>query len=126
MVRWIQIAAIASLALSACEAEETPPAPDAGSVSPERAAELYADHCAICHGARGDGHGPRHASLFRKPRNFRDPRWKASQSADQLRAAIRDGVPGTDMPSWRQLGEDKIAALVDHVRRFGNEPETGG
>jgi len=120
MHRWITAAAIASLALSGCSREDgAAVSPETGAVSSEHAAELYARHCALCHGERGDGQGPRHGSLFRKPRDFRDPVWREGRTAAQVRAAIRDGIPGTDMPSWRRLDDAEIAALADHVLAFG-------
>jgi mono/diheme cytochrome c family protein len=114
-------AAIAWLALSACSREEREaPAPAAGEpVSAERAAELYARHCAICHGESGDGRGPRRASLFRHPRDFRDPAWREDRTPAEVRAVIRDGVPGSDMPAWGgRLDGAEVAALAEHVLAF--------
>jgi mono/diheme cytochrome c family protein len=123
MKRLLATTAIASLALSACSREETgaPAVPEGERVSAERAAGLYARHCAICHGDDGDGRGPRHASLFRKPRDFRDPRWREERTPAEVRAAIRDGRPGSDMPAWgSRLDEAEIAALAEYVLGFGD------
>ena len=42
-----------------------------GSLPARTAAELYATHCEVCHGATGDGHGPSAHHLFPRPRDLR-------------------------------------------------------
>lgn len=123
MIRFATTAAITCLALSACDrGQEAPELPAPGSIPPEQAAALFTEHCALCHGEKGDGHGPRRASLFRKPPDFRDPSWHADHTRRQIAATIRDGVPGSDMPAWgARLDDAEIAALADRVRAFGAE-----
>lgn len=110
--------AIAWLALSACEPTGEAPEP-VTPVSRDVAADLYQRHCAICHGESGDGHGPRRGSLFRKPPDFRDPSWRADQTVSGVRRAIREGVPGSDMPSWKRLSAAEIAGLARYVLSLG-------
>lgn len=107
--------AIALLALLGCE----PVAAPAAAISPAASAVLFHQRCAICHGEIGDGQGPRRGSLFRKPTDFRDPRWRAGKTRAGLMTVIRDGRPGTDMPSWKTLSEPEIAGLAEHVLRLG-------
>lgn len=118
MIRWITTLA-AWLALSGCEpSSEAPPSEPA--VAREVAADLFARNCALCHGENGDGNGPRRASLFRKPPDFRSALWRESRSAADLRRAIRDGLPTSDMPAWSRLGEAAIAGLADYVLSLGD------
>jgi mono/diheme cytochrome c family protein len=74
----------------------------------EPAADLYARHCAQCHGAdRLGGSGP---ALV--PENFE----RLDRAA--ARAVIAAGRPATQMPPFAaQLGEDEIDALVEYVFR---------
>jgi mono/diheme cytochrome c family protein len=118
---WKRVLAIGWLALSACEPTSGPGPP---AIAPEVAARLYARHCALCHGADGDGRGVRRQSLFRKPPDFRSRRWRRSRTATEVRRAIRDGIAGSDMPSWKRLGEAAIAGLADHVMALGDEGPT--
>jgi mono/diheme cytochrome c family protein len=113
MVRWIA-PVILLLALSACERPETAVA----TVSPARAEALYLQSCAICHGVAGNGRGPRRGSLYRKPPDFRDTVWQRGRSAAELRSAIREGRPGTDMPAWKNLDAAEVAGLAVYVRTF--------
>jgi len=120
-MRWTTAAAIAWLALSACErGAPTPPEGGAPPVSRAEAAVLFARHCAICHGDKGDGQGPRRASLFRKPPDFRSPGWREGKSASKLRDVIRHGIPGSDMPAWPSLEPAQIAGLADYVLGLGS------
>lgn len=112
---------LACLTLSACEAPEPPPrAPDPTALA--RGRELYDEHCALCHGVRGDGRGPRRGSLSRAPADFRSPLWRARAGREQVQRAIRDGIPGSDMPAWRDLGEPAIADLTDYVLSLAAPP----
>lgn len=82
----------------------------------------YARNCAVCHGAEGRGDGQAAYLLDPKPRDFRRGELRLI-STDNLVAAdedilrtIRQGVPGTAMPSWAQLPEAEQRALVAQVR----------
>ncbi len=54
--------------------------------------------------------------LEQKPADFTDTQWSSPSSAARAYHAIRDGVPGTPMPSWSALSEaerwDLVAYLV--------------
>jgi mono/diheme cytochrome c family protein len=122
MSRSITKTAIAFLLLWGCDLQT--PAPSAvDSVSRAEAATLFLGHCAICHGARGDGFGPRRMSLYKKPPDFRSPVWRQGRSSAEVRAVIREGVRGSDMPPWKRLGEAEIAGLAGYVLDLaGGEP----
>ena len=71
--------------------------------------EVFAGHCAGCHGsdARGTGKGP---GLAANPR-------LAGQSAAELRAVIQRGFPDSGMPSF-DLPEAELAAVAAYVREI--------
>ena len=109
------------LALSACEAEPPP----AAGIAPAEARSLFVQHCAICHGESGDGHGPRRRSLHAKPPDFRQASWRRGATDEGVRETIREGRPGTDMPAWRTLSDAEIAGLATYVLGL-SEGEGGG
>lgn len=92
-----------------CAREQT--RADAGSIA--RGRTLFLEHCALGHGERGDGQGARRASLSRPPANFRSALFVPDRT--RLRLVIRDGIAGSDMPGWQQLGEQAIDDLTNYV-----------
>jgi mono/diheme cytochrome c family protein len=84
---------------------------------------LYRQHCVHCHGISGDGAGPTAAFLIPYPRDYRRGifKFKATErgsrpSAADLARVLREGIPGTAMPSFILLPADEIDALVEYVR----------
>ncbi len=84
---------------------------------------LYREHCASCHGISGNGIGPSAAILNPYPRDFRLGKFKFKQTAvntppsdHDLTRVIRNGVPGTGMPSFRTLSDTEVESLVDYVK----------
>ena len=75
---------------------------------------LFAQHCAGCHGATGEGDGTGAAGLRPKPANFTDREY----SMERLSFALWNGVAGTSMPAWRELDLASLAALAEAVRAF--------
>jgi high-affinity iron transporter len=78
-------------------------------------AELFAANCAICHGARGDGHGRRQESMVPPPANLTLPPWSDRPDAARTFLVIRDGVPGTAMAAWPTLSDEQIWQIVAHI-----------
>jgi high-affinity iron transporter len=68
-----------------------------------RGAEIFAQACAVCHGATGGGDGPAAARLNPRPRSFRDPAVMAELSPARAFNALTDGVKGTGMASFGQM-----------------------
>ena len=112
------------LALSGCEGREPPQERDAAAKAAAlaRGRSLYLEHCALCHGDRGDGQGPRRGSLARPPADFRSPLWRSRRDRARVREAIREGVAGTDMPPWQRLGERAVDDLTSYVLSLGAPP----
>jgi len=117
--RWIAML----LALSGCERGQVPVPPGFDSAEArERGRELFLAHCAICHGERADGQGPRRASLSPAPANFRDPSWRGRTTPARTFAVVRDGKPGTPMASWKAvLSEEETWDVVAYLHSVGAE-----
>ena len=68
--------------------------------NPEKGKDVYRTNCLNCHGAQGRGDGPVADQLTPRPADLTSE--KVQQAADKdLLAIIRDGKPGTSMPSWK-------------------------
>jgi high-affinity iron transporter len=78
----------------------------------ERGRRLFLEHCALCHGVRADGHGVRREGLSSPPRDFTDPSVRRKTSPRRMFFAIREGVRGTAMPSWKALDEEQTWDVV--------------
>jgi high-affinity iron transporter len=90
--------------------------------SPEaraRGRALFVRHCALCHGERADGQGARREGLSTRPRDFTDPAWALRSSPRAVYFAIREGVRGTAMPSWRSLEAAETWDLVAFLLSVG-------
>ena len=125
-------AALALLCLtpSACSGPEArlPPAyrriavPDdrlRSSEARDHGRALYVEHCALCHGAHADGQGTRREGLSTSPRDFTSAAWQRQVTPRTIFFAIREGVPGTAMPSWKSLGESEAWDLVAFLLSVG-------
>jgi mono/diheme cytochrome c family protein len=85
-------------------------------------AAIYQKRCAACHGVTGDGNGVAAEYLYPRPRDYRRGIFKftstpygAKPRRDDLRRTIRHGAKGTSMPSFAQLPDDEIEAVLDYV-----------
>ncbi|MGH7822460.1 MAG: c-type cytochrome, partial [Candidatus Binatia bacterium] len=90
----------------------------------ERAAALYRESCATCHGERGGGDGPQAGELEPPPAAFTDRERMRSAAPYVFYNAITFGIDGTAMASFRQaLEEQERWDLAFHLWRFV-APET--
>lgn len=91
-----------------------------------RGGKFYQANCATCHGAKGDGQGPRAYFIRPKPRNFLDAAVSHSYNRPFLFAAISAGKLGTEMPAWSKvLTDQQIADVAEYVyRSFIANPAT--
>jgi high-affinity iron transporter len=83
-----------------------------------RGRALYAENCAACHGAKGDGHGPNAASLSTPPIAFTDRARAEQRSVFALYQVITQGIDGTAMPSWDSLPSQDRWALAFYAGHF--------
>ena len=84
----------------------------------KRGEKLFQNNCAFCHGA--DGTGKNWIGQFLEPhaRNLRDPSFMAGMTRQRLAHVIREGLPGTSMPAWKDvLGSGDIRALSAYINR---------
>lgn len=89
----------------------------AKSISQEEAAQLYREHCAVCHGDHGDGKTRARSGLNPQPRDFTTPEAAAELSRQQMINTVVAGSPGTAMVAWHgRLSKAQIDGVVDYVR----------
>lgn len=93
------------------------PLPKGLTGDPQRGQKFYLTNCSACHGAKGDGQGPRAFFISPKPRNFLD-KSSAGFNRPMLFAAISMGKNGTVMPAWSKVLDDQqIADIAEFVYR---------
>jgi len=93
------------------------PVPLAPAKSPDlrRGATLYAENCASCHGAKGEGPQGAFAQLDPAPIAFTDRDRARERSLFGLYQVISQGLEGTAMQSWSSLPDEDRWALAFHV-----------
>lgn len=84
------------------------------AVGEPRGDELFAAHCAGCHGDTGKGGVGVPLSL---------PSFLESVDDDFLHKTIRMGRPGRVMPAFRALSDAQVDAIVRHIRSWSGKPE---
>ena len=82
-------------------------------VGEPRGGELYAAHCAGCHGDTGGGGVGVPLSL---------PSFLDSVDDNFLHKTIRMGRPGRVMPAFRRLSDAQVDAIVSFVRGWSKKP----
>lgn len=111
------LAALAAAALSFAAADPAVGALPQDPADPTRA--LYLEHCAKCHGERGDGQGT--TALDRPARSFLAGGFSYGNTRGAIVRSIRHGIPGTPMPAFPDevLTAAQRDALADFVIGFG-------
>jgi cytochrome c oxidase cbb3-type subunit 2 len=91
---------------------------------------VYEQRCAVCHGLRGDGEGPRANDLYSRPRDFTRGLYKfrstptGSLPADEdIYSTISRGIRGTGMMPWYRLRKDDRWAVTYYLRTFSERFE---
>jgi cytochrome c oxidase cbb3-type subunit I/II len=84
---------------------------------------VYLQHCAACHGVKGDGAGPASVWLFPRPRNFSAGMFKikstpgmALPTDEDLLGTMTRGMPGSSMPSFSYLTENERRDAVQYIK----------
>jgi mono/diheme cytochrome c family protein len=107
--------------------ETGPGGEDATGKASVSATELYAQKCAACHGANGDGRGHAARHLFPRPLDFRAGRFRLASTLngvptpEDLDTVVRQGIPGAAMPAFEDLSESQRRLLVGEVLRLYRE-----
>ena len=105
-----------SAASTAVQVDMTAGLPNGLKGDPKRGGAFYLANCATCHGAHGDGAGPRAYFINPKPRNFIDPASQARFNRVALYAAISEGRLASEMPAWKQVATpQQIADVAEYV-----------
>jgi len=76
-------------------------------------ATLYQQHCAVCHGAEGNGG-------VGVPLNL--PDFLAVASDEYLRATLREGRPGRVMPAFSGFDQEAVDAIIGYIRGWSKQP----
>lgn len=89
----------------------------------EKAASLYKDLCASCHGTTGKGDGSAAAALNPKPKDLTNCKAMAADSNETLLKIIKGGGQSVErspmMPAFGgALNDQQINDLVAYVRSF--------
>lgn len=90
---------------------------------------LYNRHCAACHGDEGRGNGDGAQFMLIRPRDFTRALYRYRSvsggmplDGDLYRSLYR-GLPGSSMPSWKELNSNELWLLVDYVKSFRESTE---
>ena len=94
------------------------PMAPARTPDPARGAALYAENCASCHGAKGEGPSAAFAQLDPPPIAFADPVRARERSIFGLYQVVSQGLEGTAMQSFAALPEEDRWALAFHSAGF--------
>lgn len=109
---WLML--VMGLALAGCRV-----APGSAQAIASRTygAELYAERCAVCHGAQGEG-------LGKVGNAIGNPEFLATASDGFIETAIAQGRPGTTMVPWAEngLNTPQIRSLVRFMRTWQKTP----
>lgn len=76
---------------------------------------LFEDRCRQCHGPNA----AQRTRGARQPPDFAAPAWQRSRTPRMVYRAVRDGRPGTAMPSWKSLGDRALLDLVAYLKSRG-------
>jgi mono/diheme cytochrome c family protein len=87
--------------------------------------QVYEQHCAACHGLRGEGDGPASVWLFPRPRDFAAGFFKikttpgtALPTDDDLFVTVTRGMPGSSMPGFTYLNDQQRHEVVQYVKQL--------
>ncbi len=86
-----------------------------------KGSSLYRRYCLACHGLMGDASGPTATYIVPKPRDFRKATFKFKSTTgdrparEDLKKTVRNGIPGSSMPSFNMLKDDEVDALASYV-----------
>ncbi len=100
--------------------DSAPKSPE-NSPTEKRGERIFQKNCAFCHSMDGTGNNWIGSFLEPHPRNLTDRDFMSRQTMEGLAKIIRDGVPNTSMPAWRNvLRPDEVEAVVCYISQtFG-------
>jgi mono/diheme cytochrome c family protein len=85
--------------------------------------KLYMQNCEHCHGVSGDGNGPTADYFDIKPRDYRLGIFKFTSTRnmdkarrDDLIRTVKQGIPGTYMPSFLLFTDAEVGSIIEYIR----------
>ncbi|MEE8435466.1 MAG: c-type cytochrome [bacterium] len=92
---------------------------------------VYLKNCAHCHGDEGDGKGHAYDAMYPRPRDLTSGMFKFRRTEsgeaplrDDLVQMIRDGMPGTGMPPWKEvLSSQEIRQAAEYIQGLYTDEE---
>ena len=97
---------------------DTPPVLKEPTPRERRGEALFQKNCAFCHAADGTSKGWIGSFLEPHPRDLTSAAEMKDMTAERLVKSIRDGLPETSMPAWRDvLSKEDIDALAAYISR---------
>ncbi len=98
-----------------------------GLTGQERMGEtLFQENCAFCHDRNGAGKNWIGAFLKPHPRDLRNDPVMDSMTKSRMRKTIRNGLPGSSMPAWRDvLTNEQIDAIISYVSKVFHPIKNG-
>jgi mono/diheme cytochrome c family protein len=109
------------------ERETTPGRVASRRVETGSGGELYASHCAVCHGTEGNGLGQAARYLFPRPRDFGAGGLQLAgtdngvASLEDVERVLARGMPGTSMRAFDTLNPAERERLAQEVLRLRRE-----
>jgi mono/diheme cytochrome c family protein len=93
-------------------------AAESGAIAAQRAADLYAEKCAACHGDSGKGDGPAGQAMTPPPAPFSTA--LKGRSDGWIGTVITKGGPAVGMtpamPPHPTLSSDQVKALIQYIK----------
>ncbi len=87
--------------------------------------KLYREHCAVCHGDKGDGKTRARHGLNPPPRDFTSADAWERLTRERMLTSVTYGRPDTAMvPFGQRLSEKQIETVVEYVRSSFMRPPT--
>ena len=116
VVFWVGVLVLVTSAAGAASGVSTAAEPQKGRAARiKRGRAVYADRCARCHGA--DGQGRTSLGQMVEPPDLSDPAFQGALSDERMIYSVMNGRAG--MPAFRKkLSRQDIAASIAYVRTF--------
>lgn len=87
-------------------------------------AKVYAQNCAMCHGAEGKGDGDAGKALNPPPRNLVEGKWKKGGGLIGFYTVLTEGIAGGSMASYAHFKPADRWALSQYIQSITNDKVT--